>query len=106
MSVATGDAPNFDMRDDVGDRTDDAVTELSVGGQHISTARATGLDDQHQAWSSALFPARSKQLDGTRSSSPDADRLQKSRALSGHPMPAPSHDDGLFVRRMPEWRPQ
>jgi hypothetical protein len=76
-SMANGDAPNFDMPDDIGDRSDDAVTEPSVGGQRVSTARSTALDDQQQGWSSALFPARSKQLDDTTSSSPDADRLQK-----------------------------
>jgi hypothetical protein len=105
-SVAKGDAPNFDMPNDVGDRSDDAVTEHSVAGQHLSTARSTGLDDQQQAWSSALFPARSKQVDGTSSGSPDADRLQESSAMTARPMATPSYDEGLFVRRLPERRPQ
>jgi hypothetical protein len=105
-SVAKGDPPNFDMPGDVGDRSDDAVTELSVGDQHISTVRSTALDDQQQAWSSALFPARSKQVDGTNSSSPDAARLQESGTMTARSMVAPSHDEGLFVRRLLERRPQ
>ena len=105
-SVAKGDAPNFDMPDDVGDRPDDTATELSVGRQRVSTARSTGLDDQQQAWSSALFPARSKQMDGTSSSNPDADPLQASRTMSARPVGAPSLESDLFVRRLPERRPQ
>ena len=79
-SVAKGDAPNFDMPDDIGHRSDDVAAEPSVAGQRISTVRSTALDDQQSGWSSALFPARSKQIDGTSSDSPDADRLQESPA--------------------------
>jgi hypothetical protein len=105
-SVAKGDAPDFDMPDDIGERSNDAVTELPVDRQRISTAHSIALDDQQQAWSSALFPARSKQRDGTHSSSPDANRPQESSKLSARGMTAPSHDDGLFVHRLPERRPQ
>jgi hypothetical protein len=104
-SLATGDAPNFDMPDDIADRSDDVATKPSVAGQGVSAARSTAPDDRQQAWSSALFPARPKQLDGTSSSSPDADRLQDSSTMSARPMAAPSHDHGLFVRRMPDRRP-
>jgi hypothetical protein len=105
-SLAKGDAPNFDMPDEIGDRSDDVATEPSLPGRRISRARSTGFDDQQQGWSSALFPARSKQLDGTSSSNPDADRLQDSGAMNARPMAVPSHDDRLFVRRLPERRPQ
>ena len=105
-SLAKGDAPNFDMPDEIGDRSDDVATEPSVAGWRISGARSTAFDDQQQGWSSALFPARSKQLDGTSSSNTDADRLQDSGTMSARPMAAPSHDDQLFVRRMPDRRPQ
>jgi hypothetical protein len=56
ITQLSDDAPNFDMPDDVGDRSDDAATELSVGGQRFSAARGPAPDDQQQAWSSALFP--------------------------------------------------
>jgi hypothetical protein len=105
-SVAKGDAPNFDMSDEVESRADAVAAVPSIAGHRVSTAGSTGLDDQEQAWSSALFPARSKQVSDTSSNSPAADRLQESRTLSAHPMAAPSHDDGLFVRRVPERRPQ
>ena len=105
-SVTTGDAPNFDLPNDIADRSDDVATKPSVAGQGVSVARSTAPDDQQQAWSSALFPARPKQLDGTSSSSPDADRLQESSTMTAHPDAAPSHDNGLFVRRSAEWRPK
>jgi hypothetical protein len=57
-SVARGDAPNFDMSDDLGHRSNDVATEAPVAGQRISTARSVAADDQQQARSSALFPAR------------------------------------------------
>jgi hypothetical protein len=104
-SVAKGDAPNFDMPDEFDEPLDAAASELPVSGQRISTKRSAAADDQLQAWSSALFSARAKQVEGTSSRSPDADRLQKSSAMSERPMAAPSHDD-LFVRRSPERRPQ
>ena len=105
-SVAKGDAPNFDMPDEIGDRSNDVAAQPPVIGQRISTPRSAARDDQQEGWSSAVFPARSKQFTGTNSSSPDADRLQESGTLSAHPMAAPSHDDGLFVHRSPERRPQ
>jgi hypothetical protein len=105
-SLAKGDAPDFDMPDELGDRSDDVATKPSVAGQGVSAARLTAPDDQQQAWSSALFPARPKQLDGTSSSSPDADRLQEFGTMTAHPDAAPSHDNGLFVRRSAEWRPK
>ena len=105
-SAATGDAPNFDMPDDIGDRSGEVGTEAPTAGQHISTARPIAVDDQQQGWSSALFPARSKQFNPAGSSSRDADRLQVPNTLSAHPMTAPVSDDGLFVRRLPERRAQ
>jgi hypothetical protein len=83
-SLAKGDAPNFDMPNEIGDRSDDVATAPSVAGRGISGARSRADDDQQQAWSSALFPARSKQLDDTRSSGADANRQQDSSTMTGH----------------------
>jgi hypothetical protein len=105
-SLATGDAPNFDMSDDIGDRSGEVATEPSVAGRRILTTRSVAPDDQQQGWSSALFPARSKQSDDTNSSSVDGDRPQDSSTMTARPMAAPLHDNGLFVRRLPERRPQ
>jgi hypothetical protein len=105
-SAAKGDAPNFDMSDDIGDRSDDVAAEPPVAGQRISTARSAALDDQQRGSASALFPARSKQFDGANSSSRDADRLQDFSTMTARPMAATSHDSGLFVRRLPDRRPQ
>jgi len=105
-SLAKGDAPNFDMPDEIGDRSDDVATEPSVPGRRISGARPSAFDDQQQGWSNALFPARSTQLDGTSSSNPDADWLQDSTTMSTRQKAVPSHDGRLFVRRSPDRRPQ
>jgi hypothetical protein len=104
-SAAKGDAPDFDMPDEIDGRLD-AASELPASGQRASTERSAAADDQLQAWSSALFPAEAKQVDGTGSISPDAARLQESSVVSERPMTAPSQGDGLFVRRSPEPRPQ
>jgi hypothetical protein len=109
-SVAKGDAPNFDMPDEIGDRSSDVASQRFAVGKHVSTASPTAADHQQQGWSSALFPPRSQQF-GRRSSStnsngPDAARLQESSEFSGHPMTPGSHDDGLFVHRLPVRRPQ
>ena len=105
-SVAKGDAPNFDISDDIGDRSGDVAAEPSVAGQRISTTRSVAPDDQQQGWSSALFPERSKHSDDTNSSSADADRQQDSSTMSARPKAVPPHDNRLFVRRLPDWRPQ
>jgi hypothetical protein len=105
-SAAKGDAPDFDMPDEIDGRLDAAANELPVSGQRASSARSAAADDQRQAWSSALFPAKAKQVTGTSSVGPDAGRLQESGAVSERPMTAQSQDDGLFVRRSPERRPQ
>jgi hypothetical protein len=105
-SVAKGDAPDFDMPDEIDGRLDAAASELPVPSQRASTERSAAADDQLQAWSSALFPAKAKQVDGAGSITPDPARLQESSVVSGRPMTAPSQGDGLFVRRSPERRPQ
>ena len=109
-SAANGDAPNFDMPDSTDVGSGELVPEARVAGQHASTSSPGAPDDQQRGWSSALFPPRSKPFGrvstSTSSSTPDADRLQESSELGAHPTTARSHDDGLFVRRLPERRPQ
>jgi hypothetical protein len=109
-SAVNTDAPNFDMPDSTDVGSGELVPEARVAGQHASTASPGAPDDQQRGWSSALFPPRSKQFGrvstGTSSSTPDADRLQESSELSPPATTARSPDDGLFVRRLPERRPQ
>jgi hypothetical protein len=102
-SAATDDAPNFDMPDDIGHLSDGVA---AVAGQRTSTARSAAPDDQQQGWSGALFLAGSRQLSASSSSGPDADRPHEPRTMTARPMRTPSHDDGLFVRRLPERKPQ
>src|ERR1700730_8765616 len=109
-SVAQGDAPNFDMPDDSYIGSGEVVPEAAFAGQRSVTTPSTTPDDQQQGWSSALFPARSQQfgrLSTNKSSNgADADRLQESREFSAHPITPRVRDDSLFVRRLPERRPQ
>jgi hypothetical protein len=109
-SAANGDAPNFDMPDSTDVGSGELVPEARVAGQHASTTSPGAPDDQQRGWSSALFPPRSKPFGrvstSTSSSTPDADRLQESSELSAPATTARSPDEGLFVRRSPERRPQ
>jgi hypothetical protein len=105
-SAAKGDAPDFEMPGEIGGRLDAAASELPVSGQPSSNQRSGAADDQRQAWSSALFPVGTKQVDRTISSSPGADRLQEPSAVTVRPMTPPSQHYGLFVRRLPERGPQ
>jgi hypothetical protein len=109
-SAANGDAPNFDMPDSTDVGLGELVPEARVAGQHASTASPGAPDDQQRGWSSALFPPRSKQFGrlstSTSSSTPDADRLQESSELGAHSTITRSHDESLFVPRLPDRRPQ
>jgi hypothetical protein len=98
-SVAKGDAPNFDMPDEIGDRSNEVAAGPSVAGQRTSTPRSAAREDQRQGWSSALFPVRPKPFTSTSSSGGDADRLQEPGTSGAHSMAAPSHGDGPFVHR-------
>jgi hypothetical protein len=109
-SVARGDAPNFDMPDDSHVASGDVTPEAARTGQRTFTTPPVTHDDQQQAWSSALFPARSQQFGRvsttTNLNDPDASRSQESSEFTVHPMTPGLRDDGLFVRRLPERRPQ
>jgi hypothetical protein len=109
-SAANGDAPNFDMPDNTDVGSGELVPEALVSGQHASATSPGAPDNQQRGWSSALFPPRSKPFGGvstsTSSSTPDADRPQESSELSAHPRTQGMRDDGLFVPRLPERRPQ
>jgi hypothetical protein len=108
--MVKGDAPNFDMPDDSNVASGDLAPEAVLAGQGAFTTPPNKLDDQQQGWSSALFPARSQQFGrgstNKSSNGPDADRSQESREFNADPMTPGLRDDSLFVRRLPERRPQ
>jgi hypothetical protein len=109
-SLAKGDAPNFDMPDDSHIGSVEVAPEAALAGQRVPTTPPITLDDQQQGWSSSLFPARSQHFGrvsaSTNSNGPDADRLHEPSEFTAHPTTSGSQDDGLFVRRLPERRPQ
>jgi hypothetical protein len=105
-SAAKGDAPDFDIPGKIDGPLDAAASELPLSGQRDPAERPAAAADQLQALSSGLFPTRAKHVNGTSASSPSAGRLQESSAISERPLTALSNDDGLFVRRSPERRPQ
>jgi Transglycosylase SLT domain len=109
-SVAKGDAPNFDMPSDSYAASGDIAPEAAPAGQGAVTAPPNKPDDQQQGWSSALFPARSQQFGrvstNKSSNGADADRSQETGGFSANPMTPGLRYDSLFVRRVPERRPQ
>jgi hypothetical protein len=109
-SVAKGDAPDFDILDEIDDRWSDVAREPFVAGKRVSTVSPAAPDDQRQGWSSALFPTRSQRFGRVSATptqgGPDADQSHDPSKLSARPMSPRSRDDGLFVRRSPEWKPQ
>jgi hypothetical protein len=109
-SLVKADAPNFDMPNETYDGLNDIPPQAAVAGQRASTTSPVTPDDQQRGWSSALFPARSQPFGrvsaSTSSSSPDEDQPQKSGEFSAHPTTARPVDDGLFMRRLPQRRPQ
>ena len=100
-SVVNGYAPDFEMP---------ANTKIDVAGD-VSTVRAHDVtatplpasDDRERAWSSALFPEKSRLFDrpttsGSASGHAAAD-VQKSDTSNTRPATARPHADGLFVPR-------
>jgi hypothetical protein len=61
-SAAKGDAPDFDMPDEINGRLDAAASELPGSGQRDSAERPAAAGDHLQAWSSGLFPAKAKKV--------------------------------------------
>jgi hypothetical protein len=102
-SVAKNDAPDFEMPKDTG--FDFANVESATQPAFHDTATAPPLapDDRQRGWSSALFPAKSQQLDrpSTNGSAidPRAADAQKFDARNAHAPTATLRADGLFVPR-------
>jgi hypothetical protein len=85
------------------DRPDNKFADAVLTSVAKSDAPDFDMPDDVGDCSDCKFEAA---LDGTSLISPDADRLLGSITNSARPMAAPSRDDGLFVRRLPERRPQ
>jgi len=108
-SVAKNDAPDFEMPKDAGFDFADVESATQPAFHDATTALTNAPDDRQRGWSSALFPARSQQLDppSTNGSAgdPHAADAQKFDAPNVRPPIAALHADGLFVPRSTERRP-
>jgi hypothetical protein len=109
ISVAKNDAPDFEMPRDPGFDFADVGSATPPASHDTATASPLAPDDRQRSWSSALFPAKSQQLDPPSTdgsaSDPHAAGAQKFDARNAHPSIAAPHADGLFVPRSTERRP-
>ena len=105
-SAAKGDAPDFEMPKDAGFDFTDVGPAAQPTLHDTATASPRAPDDRQRAWSSALFPARSQQLDppSTNGSAgdPHAADAQKFDARNAHPPTPKLRADDLFVPRSTE----
>jgi hypothetical protein len=108
-SVAKNDAPDFEMPKETGFDFADVESATQPAFHDAATASPLAPDDRQRGWSSALFPLKSRQLDGPSTngsaSDPHAADAQKLDARNAHPPIAALHADGLFVPRSTERRP-
>src|SRR5712691_461115 len=109
-SAAKGDAPDFEMPKNAGFDFADVGSAAQPAFHDTATAPPLALDDRQRGWSSALFPAKSQQLDppstNGSASDPNAADAQKFDARNAHLSIAAPHADGLFVPRSTEQRPR
>jgi len=105
-SVAKNDAPDFEMPKDTGFDFADVGSAMEPALHNTASAPTLAPDDHERGWSSALFPARSQQLDppSTNGSAgdPHAADAQKFDARNAHPPTAKLRADDLFVPRSTE----
>jgi hypothetical protein len=109
-SAAKNDAPDFEMPKDTGFDFADVGSATQPAFHDTATALPLAPDDRQRGWSSALFPAKSQQLDRSSTdgsaSDPHAADAQKSNARNVRSPTAALHAEGLFVPRSTERRPQ
>src|SRR5215472_17815601 len=108
-SAAKNDAPDFEMPADTSLIVADTGSATQPSLRDTTAAPHIAPDDQQRAWSSALFPVKSRQFDRTSSdSSTTAQRatdVQRPDAENVHPPTTMPHADGLFVPRSTQRSP-
>ena len=109
-SVVKNDAPDFEMPADTSLNFGDIGSTTLPAARDAATVPTMMPDDRQRAWSSALFPAKSRPSDRSSIDSPASDRpaadAQKSDITTARPPPTPRHADGLFVPRSAQRSPQ
>jgi hypothetical protein len=103
-SVASGDAPDFDMPKDTGLAFRDVVLDLDAPASDVPSSRSlSAADDRERGWSSGLFPlprASSGDPFERRSvADPAAGSVQRDRKPDVGPRADNPPADGLFVAR-------
>jgi hypothetical protein len=102
-SVAKNDAPDFEMPADTSLNVADTGSATQPALHDTTAAPPIAPDDQQRAWSSALFPVKSRQFDRPPSDSlttaQRATDVRKPDVENAHPSTTMPHPDGLFVPR-------
>ena len=108
-SVVKNDAPDFEMPADTSLNFGDIGSTTLPAARDAATAPTMMPDDRQRGWSSALFPAKSTQVDRPSSDGSaghrDAADSQESDRPSARPTHATPHADGLFVPRSAQRSP-
>ena len=109
-SVATNDAPNFDMPKETGIEVRDALLDLPVAPPATPPSRTDhASDDNDRAWSSALFPAKPERSDSSSNPSsidaPAAQKPQSRRQQNVQSSGTNAMSNSLFIPRSPSREP-
>lgn len=109
-SVATNDAPNFDMPKETGIEVRDALFDAPPAPPTPFPSRPDEvLDDTRRAWSSALFPTRPERPDSksnpTPGDAPAAQKPQSRRQQAFQSSGTNAMSNSLFVPRSPSRKP-
>jgi hypothetical protein len=109
-STAKGDAPNFDMPNDINVELLDIASEASPSSNDSLLGSGSASEEHQRAWSSALFPSNPFQPASEPNQGPSDGRtaqdVQSSRASNAPPSTANSAVDSLFAPRSSDRRPQ
>ena len=103
-SVATGDAPNFDMPKETGIEVRETLLDTPSAPQTLPPSRPEHpFADNERAWSSALFPAKPERSedasDAVSNENPAAKKPQSQRQQSVQGSVTSLSTNGLFVNR-------
>jgi hypothetical protein len=109
-SVAKGDAPNFDLPNDINVELLDIASEAPPPSNDSPVGSGFEPDERKRGWSSALFSSNPHQPASQPNDAPSdrsaVEETQSSRASNASPSTAKSAVDGLFVSKSPDRRPQ
>jgi hypothetical protein len=110
VSVAKGDAPNFDLSEDANLESNDVADDaLTADPKAVAPPRGAPPDNDGSAWSSALFPMKQPRAEPASTDLPNHGRSAVEMRSPGRatavPTTATPPADSLFVPSWTRWRP-